>query len=362
MNTEGKVPFLSPKQLKRAIIVLWKAQIPAAIFGGPGCGKTTAVYEIIDDLNIDPKANGKYKMWPMILSYKGPEDVGGVPYPNSKHTRVHYLLPEDLPFDTEEPGIIFGDEFDRASPETQNSFLQILLGGNIHGKKISPNAYVTLAMNGTSDIYTTQLSTAAITRVCTLFVSSGADEFLDSYDEWAELKGISPMMRGFARFTPDLLEEHEDFEELARATPRTRDMADRILMAADAVKFKTEDIIKPMIAGVIGKAAAVKLLAFRHMFLKAPEPLKVIKDPEHAPIPDEVSVLYALICALVAHVKNCDDIYTTDQLCRYAVRLPDEMTGMMFRKLHAKCDKVVTNSLFDKWAKDHSFILELSAI
>lgn len=354
---QGKVEFLSPKQLKRAIIVLWKAKIPAAIFGGPGCGKTTSVYEIIDDLN---KGGDNFKMWPMILSYKGPEDVGGVPYPNEDHTRVRYLLPEDLPFGTDDKGIIFGDEFDRASPETQNSFLQILLGGIVHGKRISPNAYVVLAMNGTSDIYTTQLSAAAITRVCTLFVSSKSDEFLDSYEEWAESVGVSPMMRGFARFTPDLLEEHEDFEELAKATPRTRDMADRILQAASSVKFRTEDIIRPLLAGVIGKAAAIKLLAFRDMFTKAPDPLTVIRDPENAPIPDNVSVAYALVCSLVGHIKGQGDLRTVDQLCKYAIRLPEELTGMMFRKIYSKCDTVVTNVNFDKWSKEHKFMFELT--
>ena len=354
---QGKVEFLTPKQLKRGLVVLWQAKIPAAIFGGPGSGKTTTVYELIDNLNRD---GDTFKLWSWILSYKGPEDIGGVPYPNKDYTRTRYLLPADLPFGTDEKGIIFGDEFDRASVETQNAFLQVLLGGVIHGERISPNAYVILAMNGTSDIYTTQLSAAALTRVCTLFVSSHAEEFLDSYDEWAESHGVSAMMRGFARFTPDLLEEHEDFEELAKPTPRTRDMADRILTAADSVKFRTDDIIKPLIAGVIGKAAAIKLLAFRNIFLKAPEPLAIIKDPQHASIPDDVNIIYAVVCALVGHIKGADDLHTTDQLCKYAVRLPDELAGMMFRKIYSKCAKVVTNELYDKWTKEHKFILELA--
>ena len=168
------------------------------------------------------------------------------------------------------------------------------------------------------------------------------------------------MMRGFARFTPDLLEEHEDFEEVAKPTPRTRDMADRILSVVDSVKFRTDDIVKPLLAGVVGKAAAIKLLAFRDMFLKAPDPLKIIKDPEHAPIPTEASVAYAVICAVVEHIKGKNDLHTTDQLCKYAVRLPDELTGMMFRKIYNKCDQVVTNSIFDTWSKEHKFILELT--
>ena len=355
--TNGKVLFLSPKQLKRALIILWQAKIPAAIFGGPGCGKSSIIAELVNDLN---KNNGDFQLWPYILSYKGPEDIGGVPFPNKDKSRVTYLVPDDLPFDTDKAGIVFFDEFDRASTETQNSVLQVLLGGTIHGHRISSNAYVILAMNGTSDIFTTQLSTAAITRVCTLFVSSHANEFLDSYDEWAESKGVSPMMRGFARFTPDLLEEHEDFEELAKTTPRTRDMADKILNVITHTKLRTDDIIKPLLAGVIGKAAAIKLLAYRDMFLKAPDPLKIIKDPDKSPIPADVSILYALTCALTDHIKDCDDLYTTDQLCKYAIRLPEEITGMMFRRMHKKCDKVVTNTNYNKWAQAHSFILDLS--
>jgi len=33
---------------------------------------------------------------------------------------------------------------------------------------------------------------------------------------------------------------------------------------------------------------------------------------------------------------------------------------MMCRRMHKKCEKVVTNENYNKWAKQHSFILDLA--
>jgi len=360
MDSQGKVYYLAPSQIKRAIIVLWAAGVPALLFGGSGVGKTTIVFDLINELNNQNKTD-RFKAHVLLLSlFPDCSDISGIPFPNKDKTKVDYLMNSLIPFNNTDAGILFLDELDRCPTDVQNSCLQLLLGRKVHNQTLSPNMYVMGALNGSSDIYTTQLSTAAVTRVCTLFVSSHANEFLESYDNWAEENNISPMMRGFARFTPDLLESHEEFEELARATPRTRDMADRILKVIDTTKVRTDDIIKPLIGGVIGKAAAIKFLAYRDMYLKAPDPLSIIKNPEKGAIPTELSVLYALTCALTHHIEDCDDLYTTDQLCKYAIRLPDEIAGMMFRQMARKCDKVVTNTNFNKWSNDHKFILDLT--
>lgn len=352
--------YITPQQLKKALVVLWRAKVPAAIFGAPGCGKTTAVTELINNLNAQRnKDSPEMKLWSIILSYKGPEDIGGIPYPNKDHTRVTYLLPEELPFGTDEHGIIFGDEFDRASPETQNSFLQLLLGGSIHGKAISPNAYIVLAMNGTSDIYTTQLSDAAITRVCTLFVSANADGYLDSYDSWAEDNSISSEMRAFVRFNPQLIASNDTFTPLAKSNARTSVMADRILKAMATVKFDISDIRKPMLAGVIGRAEALKLIAFHEQCANLPSVDSIIKDPKKTIVPERNDLIYALIGSIVQRVSKSSDIKTIDRICAYAVRLPDEFASSLFRQLYNKNDKVITNKEYDSWVQRSKGILGL---
>jgi len=315
------------------------------------------VEELVAEIH---KATGNFKLWAMSLSYASSEDLGGVPFPNKDKTRVTYLLPEELPFDTEEAGIICLDEFDRSGPDVQNSALQLLLGGKIHGHKLSPNAYTVIAMNGCGDIYTTPLSTAAATRVCSLFVSSGSEDYSNSYEQWAEANGISPMMRSFAKFSPELLMEHEDFEEIAKPVPRSRDMADRILKAIDEVTFKTDDIILPLIAGVIGKAAAIKLLAFRDICKQLPTCEEVIRNPINIDIPDAPNVKYALIGALVEHVRTINSDKKINNLIKFFIRMPDELTAIALRKLHKYHPNIVTDPDYVKWSDSHSYILELN--
>ena len=297
-----------------------------------------------------------FKLWKWILAYKDPTDIGGVQYPNEDKTRVKYLISEELPFDCDDYGIIFADEFDRATPETQNSFLQILLGGEIHGHELSKNAYTILAMNGTSDIFTTPLSEASRTRVCTLFLSSHAEGNLESWDNFAEEQGLSPTIRGFARFRPELIVTHEEFEELAIPTPRTRDMADQILRATDGAKFETADILLPCLAGVVGKATALELIAYKEMCDKCPDPDKIIASPETATVPKEPSVGYAVIMALLARVAKKDK-KTAQAVIKYAVRMKEELTAYCLRKLAEKCPAVVVTPEYNKWTSDHKSII-----
>jgi len=345
----GKVQFLNIAQVRRALALLWRANVPTALIGGVGCGKTTAVEEFVAALNT----NGfSWELWTLPLAYMDPTDIGGIPTPESE--RVRYLLPPFLPFDPNQKGVIFGDEFDRATSEVQNAFLQVLLGRKIHGVPLSPNAYVVLAMNGESDMFTTPLSYAARTRICSLFVSSNADGSLDSYEDWAMQNGISPLMMGFARFRPDLLRPFEEFEELAIATPRTRDMADRILTAAAQVQFPTEDILLPCLAGVVGKATALEILAYRELFDKAPKPQEVLKNPTTAPIPERLDIVYSLCSALLRHVATREQ---AGRLVPYAVRLPDELCAFTLRMLAKAIPDAVTLPEYIQWQQQHSSLL-----
>ncbi|MFC1454266.1 ATP-binding protein [Verrucomicrobiota bacterium] len=357
--------YLTPKHTKRAIVLLMTARTPVALIGGVGIGKTTLIYDVIKDLNKMepnvPKPPGEWKLWLSILSLCESTDIGGIPYPG-KNGRVDYLMAKDLPFDCVDRGILCCDEYDRAKEDVQNASLQLMLGGNIHGHKLSPNVFPVIAMNGESDIYTTPLSNAAITRMCTLFISHSADGALDSYIEWAEQNKISPMMRGFAAFRPELIKTDNSFKELAIPTPRTRDMADRILRAAESVAFETDDIIMPCLAGVIGRAAAVELLAYKEAWKEIVPITEIIKDPKNAKIPDNVSVLYGLAAAMSDHIPKESDtgqVNIIDKLTDYIVRMPPELAAFAFRCIGRKCGKLETNTVYLKWRKQHKVILEV---
>lgn len=336
----GGVMMLNIEQAQRALALLLLAKVPACLIGGVGCGKTTAVEAVGEKAR---KNVPNFKVWTKILSYCAEEDLGGVPVPNTDNGRVKYLMPEDMPFDEDATGILFFDEFDRAREQVQTAALQYLLGGNVNGHKVPAGVFPVLAMNGESDIYTNPLSAAAVTRLCTLFVSSQAAGNQQSYDAWALENDVSPVIRGFARWCPDLVKSFDAFEELARPTPRTRDMAGRILDVVDEVSFQTDDILLPCLAGVVGKAAAVQLIAFRELFGTLPDLEAVLSNPEGADVPTEMSARYAIVAALSSRVTTAD---RGEAAIKYAIRCGNEMASFIVGVLPVKCPAVVTTPTY----------------
>jgi len=348
---EANVVTINPEQGKRCLALLWKARVPAALIGPTGVGKTTMVQEFVGLLN--GKGAPKFKLWMAPLSYYSDAgDIGGIPVPDHKAQVMKFLLNGALPFDTEEAGVLFGDEFDRSSPEVQNAFLQVLLGGVIHGHKLSENVYPVIAMNGSSDVYTTPLSQAARTRVCSLFLSHHAAGTMESYLEWAEKNGVSRVARRFARARRELLAPEIQFEELAVCVPRTLDMADKVLSVSKTVKFRTDDIVFPCLAGLIGKRAAVEFLAIERLIEEAPDLSEILQDPKRCAVPKNPSVLTALISELVSAVDP-SDLARSQKIIVYGTRWSAETAWALFKQMAEKDSSVVTLPEYIRWTKEH---------
>ena len=355
MNAENmtlSVPVINPEQGARCLALGWQARVPITFVGGVGSGKTTIPTDFIKKMNEADDAAHEYKLWMNPLSFFADAgDVSGIPFPQDG--RMKYLMNENMPFDTTEHGIMVGDELDRCREEVQNAFLQVLLGGEIHGHKLSPNCYVVGTMNGSSDIYTTQLSEAAATRMCSLFLSHKAAGYQDSYDEWASANGVGNVARTFSKFRAELLHPVPEFEEMAICVPRTVDMADRILQAAKVTSVKTSDIIYPMLAGVIGRKAATEFLAVEKLIDEAPPLEDIWRHPESADIPENPSVVYALVCGLTDSTKR----ENLNAVAHYGTRLPVEFAAMMFKRMSRNIPAIVTTVKFQEWQTAHKELL-----
>ena len=294
-------------QLRRCITLLWMADIPACIVGSVGTGKTTAVESLVEKIK---QQQPDFKLWKVFLGLIDATDIGGIPH-KGEDGMVDYMPPRCLPFGSNEPGIIFGDEYDRAAPDVQNAFNQILLGREIHNNKISNNAYVVLAMNGETDSYTTPLSKAARNRVCTLFLTADSSGNQNNWDKWARENDVNIDVRGFSRFTSNNNEDNDfDYTELALDTPRSRDMAGKILDAASKAEFETKDILLPCLSGVIGSGQAHELIAYLDMkenlidiktVLNNDDTYKEYVESEEYESPD---VVYLMCSAIANHVSS----------------------------------------------------------
>lgn len=346
---------LNLEQISRALVLCFIADVPAAIVGRPGIGKSGIVYQVAEAPKVP------YKMYDFNLSDKTPGDVGGIPVPKLTEKSLEFLMAKGLlPFDTDEKSILFLDEIDRAPIDTLQLAQRIIRERQVNGHKLSKNCRIVCALNGTSDMYTNDLSESLRNRMCFLHAEAESQGALDSWLNWAQANDVSPMMMGFAKFNPNVwstpptnARSSKPVGELAVSTPRSfTDYADRLLTAADGVNFKTADIIDAVVAGCVGKTAALVLMEYRRIYQTCPTIEEVVQDPDGAALVDDPGVRFAFTLALTKAAEGKRE--TAAAVARYALRWEQEDAAYLMHELVAKEPSVITTPAYEIWNKRSS--------
>lgn len=382
INDNENLAFVHLEQAGRAILLAFFCNIPIALWGAPGIGKSSKVYQIVAMLYVPllevplrcgQKQGDQYKMYDFRLSDKEKSDIGGIPYPvmpiievprpedlhdivgeTPKQTKkrvmpyVEYLIAQGLlPFDTDEYCILFLDEVDRTDdPAVRNAIQQVILDRRINGHILSPNCRIVLAGNGTSDIDTSQLSKAANGRMVHIYVENESEGALASWQDWGStevehpefgtITNASEMLRAFAKshhntWINGSSGEATKLADQAEPTNRTWIYADWFIRSQEFVDFKTRDIIKPLVAGCVGLSAATELLVHADTYQAMPTIEAVVADPEHVDLPASIDAYYAATFALTNAATK--DHLTSEAVGTYALRWPEEAASVLFRRL-----------------------------
>jgi len=327
------------------LAVCFAANVPAAIWGAVGVGKSSSVRQMAQSLG--------YQLFDIRLSDKEPSDLGGIPFPVDG--RLKWLVPDTLPFrhiHGDIKAILFPDEFDRADIGVQNAALQLLLDRSINGYELSSNCVIVIAGNATTDIGTSPLSKAAANRVCHLYVDTRSEGAVAIYQRWAVQNGVSTALQGFAKFRQEVWcsgSLSDNLESMAIATPRSFDYADRLLQFMQAARFEVSDLRLPLVSGCVGKAAAVEFLAYVDMVDKAPTVDEVLLAPDDCRVPDDPAVLYAVTLHLVGCASSRE---RAEAFCRYGQRWPRESAAYLMKLLADKEPAVVTTPAYQAWVKN----------
>lgn len=386
--------FMHLEQIGRAMLLAFFCDIPIAIWGGPGIGKSSKVYQITAKLrcpaaSATQKEGDPYRMYDLRLSDKEKSDIGGIPFPvnvvtvtatdvkatggSTIHEQakmyVEYLIARGLlPFDTDEYCILFIDEVDRTDdPGVKNAIQQVILDRRVNGHILSPNCRIVLAGNGTSDIDTSPLSKAANGRMIHTYAENESLGALESWQEWAagmvpvdpsepdgeQWSRASDLLRAFAKSDTKTWQNGQGHEqtmlaEQAEPTNRTWVYADTIIRNSERVSFKTADILKPLLAGCVGLKAATELIAYRTVFENTPSIESILADPEKVEVPTRPDILYMLTFSLTEQATR--DRHTAEAVATYGLRWGEEPAAFLFRRLIEKQPSVATTPPYMKWA------------
>ena len=304
---------------KRIVPMLW---------GIPGLGKSTIVRAVAEALGIDCIVIN-------LAEYDAGELAG---YPMLKDGEMVRSRPRWLPVDGK--GVLFLDELVQAPVANQNVARQLVNDGRIGEHLLGDGWSVVCAGNDLSNRAGTN---AMPSHMKDALLHIDVEPFLDESLRYFNTIGANPMITGFLAFSPEHLSMFNK-DVKACPSPRSWEKADQILgMGLDSeIEFHA-------LCGTLGAEASAKFKAFQQVYRELPDPELPLRDPMHAPIPSEPSVMYAVVSAIAYRVNK----ENASNFCAYMQRLPEqEFSAFGMKTALDRFNDLRHEKAFQQWAID----------
>lgn len=309
---------MKPSHLYEAILALIPEQVPVHIWGPPGVGKSQIVAAVARELGFDFRD--------VRASQLDPVDWRGIPHVDAGETT--WAIPRFLP--KHGRGVLFLDELTSAPPMTQAACYQLVLDRRL-GEYVLPSAWVVIAAGNRAADRGVHFAMPRPLR--NRFVHLYLDTDLQEWCRWAIQTHIRPEIIAFLRFKPDLLHHPGSPDSNAWPTPRSWEMASKVLAGqAQRQQFSRQSGLLPtiefdLLAGTIGEAAAGEFTGFLRLFRQLPSIDEIFLNPERAPVPTEPSTQYAVATALGRFMTD----QSIGRAMKYLDRLPVEFKVLAVR-------------------------------
>jgi len=301
----------------------------------PGQGKTSIVHQFVESKRQDNENFGLVIL--SLAQYDAGEIAGWLVEQAGQMVR---LRPEWMPSQGE--GVIFIDEWPQAPVANQNIMAQLVNERRIGEHSLPDGWSIVCAGNRMSDrAGTNQIPSHLRDRLTFVNVDFDLDEFVAH----ANKKGISPVLKGLARFRPELFNQF-DKDAMAFGSPRSWFKVDEIC------KWGLDTVVEmEAVAGQVGEGNAAEYYGYKKVFDTCPDIDKeIVGNPSGAPIPDEPSVLYA-VCAAIADRINPSNV---EPCMAYLARLPhQEFAVFTIKDAFTRDNKLVTNAKFRQFMLDN---------
>jgi hypothetical protein len=275
------------------------AGLSAYIKGAPGIGKSTVVRDYAHDKNMD--------FIDLRAAQLDPVDARGVPVADIENRLTHWLPPDFLP--KEGSGILFLDELNRATRDTQNALYELVLEGRI-GKYILPDGWsIVSAGNRAEDGAMVQPMSRALKN---RFIHFEMTVDTADWHNYAMRAHFDERVISFINYMPDALDQMEtamrkgkgdDIAALrqadAFATPRSWEFASRLLQKAIPQGMTLMDC-HSLLSGAVGAPMAGELISYCNIYRELQDLDMLLQDPSSYKPLTETSQVYALCIGLIS--------------------------------------------------------------
>ena len=324
---------VTPSEAIEAIDYAIDRHRPVCLWGTYGVGKSQIWRQVAERRSM--------RFFDLRLALmEGPDLAGLYQVVDGKTVR----RPPDFWPQDKVPTLILFDELNRAPTLVQNAALQPALDHMVADLKLPQETYIGAACNREGDGGGVQRMPAALSS---RFLNLNVEPDLDSFSTWANSVGLHPMVLAFLRFRPNLLCVPDT---KARNSPNPRGWEFVAQLASDQ---PGENIELALVAGAVGKGAAVEYLSFARMFRALPNLDALLLDPANAVVPTEVGTLYAVASALGARAN----LQNWARVLTYLDRLPPEYGVFAVKDAVTRSAALATTPEFTRWAVAHQEVL-----
>ena len=292
-----------------ALGVAVAARVPVLLWGAPGTGKTTAIRAMAEAVGMPCET--------VIASIREPSDFAGLPIVTDDD--VHFAPPRwARRLAEQERGLLFLDEISTAPPAVQAALLRVVLERVVGDLELPQGVVVVAAANPPEQAADGwDLSAPLANRFCHLEWAVDAQSISEGLalgwetaavpdlpEDWERgIRRASGMVAAFLPIRPLLAcKVPKDGSSAGRGwpSPRTWDMAARLLTACDASKASA-GVRSALVTGAVGDGAAVEFLSWL-IEMDLPDPEAVLADPDAFVLPERGDRAYAVLTSVAAAV------------------------------------------------------------
>lgn len=307
---------LTPAEIAVALAALMRVNQNVAIIGPPGCGKTSIITQVCQEIGR-----------PLIVStpsVEDPTEPGGFPdlAKSKDYVRKVLFWHAYQAVNAKVPTNWHWEDFGTAVTSCQTAYMQWAWAREVSGHKLPKDLSITMATNRRNDKSGVQGVIETIKGRFTLihWQTSVADFGANLYKRGVTEYGIDPDIivstMAFLNMRSVLLNAFSPTVDMTNS-PTERNWVGAMQMRSLHLE---EHIEKALVVGRIGRGAAFEYFAFEQIRKTLPPISDILKDPMNTPVyqgEDQMSVHYATACELA---RRCT-LVNYDAIAKYTVRL-----------------------------------------
>lgn len=277
--------------LARLVLHCLCADVAVLVRGHPGVGKSALAGALSAELGL-----------PLIdirLAQRDPTDLAGVWFPDKDRQALVPYPPSWALRAADQPCLIFLDEINAAVTKLhQAAAYQIVLERRLGELRFHPETRVLAAGNLEEDnAIVSTLSAALCNRFAHFTMRVDAAAWL----AWASAQELEPSVLAYIGATGDAALYDQSGDELAFPSPRSWEMASRLLLRADPLDSRR------LLAACVGWAHADRYFAWRKLYAKVSidKILKKGKVPDFTTVEGaDPSFIYATTYAVAGWIRQ----------------------------------------------------------